>query len=314
MQLKPIELNEAFAASMPKSIREFLSGKGRGKRWLNELTNGKDIALDKANFVQYPIPKTNRDPIFKDESKIKFYVFNNDSVYITTVNDDWQYITHNGQFVYNKWLPAKALIENSKEIYYLDLNDPNNFNTEKKSERSKYNPVNDPNYRATGIDDPKLGHKRWEIRRGNLTIDKSGYVKDPSRLAKKMVDMGLYDPAKRTKELYKKIVAMKKDLMAALDEITLDRAGTDIADNIRWAMGSFSSSISRYNNMMSNLNDYQLQKENGYIDNKQYAKSCSSTINDNKERIESSLNEVERYISKFVGVAIDWDTEDEEEN
>ena len=126
MQLQPIELNEAFADSMPKCIREFLLGSGgRGKRWINELVKYKDIALDRANFVKYPIPTSNRDPIFKDETKLKFYVFDNSRVYITTINDDWNYVYWNGNYTYNKYLPAKALIENSKEIYYLDLTDPN---------------------------------------------------------------------------------------------------------------------------------------------------------------------------------------------
>lgn len=315
MELKKIELNEAFAESMPASIRAFLTSP-RGRRWLSELVGYKNIAIDRANFIKYDIPKTNRDPIFKDETKLKFYVFNNDSVYITTVNDDWQYISHNGNLVYNKWLPAKALIENSKEIYYLDLTDPNNFNTDTKKSRAANKVGNSPYYRVTGDinSDKNVDYNtKWQVRRGNLKIDKSGYIVDPTRLANKMVELGLFDPAKRLKASYKKIVDVKKDLMEAMSEVTIDSAGTDVANNIRWAMSSFTSAISQYNNLVSSLNDLQEQKDRQYIDNKEYARQSRATLDRFNERIDSNLNDVNGYISKFVGVAVDWDTEDEQE-
>lgn len=313
MELKKINITEAFAESMPASIRAFLLS-GRGRRWISQLVGDKNLALEKANFIKYDIPKTNRDPIFKDDTKIKFYVFNNGAVYITTVNDDWQYIAHNGSVMYNKWLPAKALIENSKEIYYLDITDPNNFNTDKKASRTANKVGDSPYYRTQDVQNDRnvASDKKWQIRRGKLTVDKSGYIIDPNRLAKKMVELGLFDPAKKLKAIHKKIVNMKNDLMEAMSEVSIDRAGIQVADNIRWAMSEYSRAIQSYNELVQNIDMLQDQKNRNILDNKVFAQNARSMLENYTERIDSRLHDVEGYISKFVGVAVDWDTDDEE--
>ena len=320
--MEKISLVEAFASSMPEGIRKFLTG--RGKNWISSLTGGKNIALDRANFINYPIPKTNRDPIFKDETKIKFYIFKNGAVYITDVNDDFQYIIWNDNWIYNKYIPAKGLIENSTAIYYLDLNDPNNFNTEDKVERSKNKvSLNDPNRR---VDDKNFpSDVKWAVRRGEFRIDKSGYIVDPNRLTKKMIEKGLYNPAKKTNAIYKKLVSLKKDLLEAMDSIDLpnvedgkiqsleNNSAGNILSNLRNAMSSYSSAITYYNYLVNDLEELQKQKDSNILNNKEYAVSCKNTLDRRSSSIENNLDDVEQRISKFIGYSIDWDTEDEED-
>ena len=111
-------LNEVYADSMPQSLKDFLKKQIYIK---NTLLRGKEIALDSANFIPYPVPTTNRDPIFKETDKIIFYDFGNGQIYITGVNDDDRYFYNNrGDRIYNKYLSNKQLIDLTKAIYLLD--------------------------------------------------------------------------------------------------------------------------------------------------------------------------------------------------
>ena len=83
-------LNEAYASSMPEPIRKLLLTK-RFKASMISRTGDKHIALDKANFIKYPNPTSNRDPIFKDNTKLRFYILDDGNIYVPSINDDDSY-------------------------------------------------------------------------------------------------------------------------------------------------------------------------------------------------------------------------------
>ena len=304
-------LNEAYASSMPEPIRKLLLTK-RFKASMISRTGDKHIALDKANFIKYPNPTSNRDPIFKDNTKLRFYILDDGNIYVPSINDDDSYIFHYNQWLPNKYLPVKVIMEHLKEIYYVDLNDENNLTSEKVNTRIQNRPTDE---RVRDYNKLPWATKR-KINSKELKLDKSGYLIDPNRLVNKMTELGLYNPAKRAKKFYDSLVATKSDLMNALDEIDIDQSGkSDSASliySIREAMSSFSQGISNYNYMMKNLETFSTTKEHGTLSNQDYAKACSSTIEDYGERISYCTKRVGEYIDKFIGYAVDWDTEDEQ--
>lgn len=274
-------------------------------------TGDKHIALDKANFIKYPNPTSNRDPIFKDNTKLRFYILDNGNIYVPSINDDDSYIFHYNQWLPNKYLPVKVIMEHLKEIYYLDLTDENNLTSEKVDTRIQNSPTGE---RIRDINNLPWATKR-KIRNKELKLDKSGYLIDPNRLINKMTELGLYNPAKRTKKFYDNLVATKADLMNALDEINIDQSGksdpSSLIFHIKNAMSSFSQGIDNYNYMMKSLEEFNERKERGSLSNQDYASSCADAIEQYGVRISNSMKNVGEYIDKFIGYAVDWDTEDE---
>ena len=304
-------LNEAFASSMPEPIRKLLKT-NRFKNSMISRTGDKHIALDKANFIKYPNPTSNRDPIFKDNTKLRFYILDDGNIYIPSINDDDSYIYHYNQWLPSKYLPVKVIMEHLKEVYYVDLTDENNLTADKVVNRISNSPSDE---RIRDANSLPWATKR-KIRNNELRLDKSGYLIDPNRLVSKMTELGLYNPAKRAKKFYDNLVLAKSDLMNALDEINIDQSGksdsSSLIYSIRNAMSSFNQGIENYNSMMRSLEDLNGNKERGSLSNKDYANYCSNAIEEYGGRISRNVKSIGEYIDQFIGYVVDWDTEDEE--
>lgn len=304
-------LNEAFAPSMPEPIRKFLSTYRFKSSMISRAGTGRHIALDKANFIKYPNPTSNRDPIFKDNTKLRFYILDK-GIYVPGINDDDNYIFHYNQWLPNKYLPIKVIMEHLKEIYYLDLTDENNLTSEKVNTRIQNRPTDERVRDFTKLP----WSTKTKITTNELKLDKSGYLVDPKRLTTKMTELGLYNPVKGAKKFYDNLVATKADLMNALDEIDIDQSGksdiTNFVYEISSAMAKFDRGVHNYNDMMKKLEELNSAKERGSLSNKDYAESCTSAINTYGTIISNNIKAAGSYIDKFIGYTVDWDTEDEQ--
>ena len=267
-------LNEAFASSMPEPIRKLLKT-NRFKNSMISRTGDKHIALDKANFIKYPNPTSNRDPIFKDNTKLRFYILDDGNIYIPSINDDDSYIYHYNQWLPNKYLPVKVIMEHLKEVYYVDLTDENNLTADKVVNRISNSPSDE---RIRDANSLPWATKR-KIRNNELRLDKSGYLID--------------------------LVLAKSDLMNALDEINIDQSGksdsSSLIYSIRNAMSSFNQGIENYNSMMRSLEDLNGNKERGSLSNKDYANYCSNAIEEYGGRISRNVKSIGEYIDQFIG-------------
>lgn len=343
MKFKLVEniLTEAYDESMPEAIRSWIQN---NRMYKNSLINVHHIDLSKAKFVEYPKPSTNRDPIFKDQSKMVFFVLpkpryygsqpSGYNIYAKGVNDDQQFYTdNNGNWISNKYLSAKKLMNDCTAIYFIDLTNPDNITLNKKKERAAYGLERDPNrrYDTKDIRDNAWSYSRIQgdkrdkygirktlpsdvpdQRKFYQNVDKSGYYVDPKKYEKKMIELGMFDYAKKLDKAFNELMDAKKLIFSSMDNIDeKDLVGnSDILRAFSNSVGSIRQALDNYRSLEHNLQNDDRWLEQGQMSKEDYARNVRSELDNYLPSIQRRLKDAKDYFNDYISAVIDWDTDD----
>jgi len=312
--MKKKSLKEDYDPSIPEWVKKTITRYG-GKRDLNF----SNIAWDKAKYVPDEIPTSNRDPRLKDNNRLNFFKFKNG-------NSD---VFYNGKFFKDVTVgydrnhfkttfnaPWKTIISNLDDFGYIDIYD--NSANKIKADRSVAKTMStlDPNsshYRGKGQHLEKqydwdkheyLDGYEWVMTKGQ---DKSGYILDPTRLQRKLDNIGFTEAASRLESFYNKLEQIRLqlvDLLSNLDVKNLTLAkNSDYRTNaniIEAIMNDYGNAVNYFKNLKDEVervtneyggktSDFAKQSADYYINSifKRYAKPFRDAIKDAKEQLKS---------------------------
>lgn len=171
----------------PKSLAPDYAGRGyqwsadRGEKNLFTRMK-KDLALDKLEIIECPVPSKSTDPRFK-EPNIPIFLFPNGQVYVKGYNPDEMYADYENPGGWKeakafKYLSIKYLKDHCVKFAYIDGNNDDNFIKDKKDKRYSSKvalrnayPERHPEYAGRNRRDERSGKYR--------DFDKSGYAVIP---------------------------------------------------------------------------------------------------------------------------------------
>lgn len=312
-------ITEAFDPSMPEAIRKWLVDGSRSK-WNNKirtLTYDLGVDLSTAKFEEVPIPTTNRDPFFKLEGKIKAYDFGDKGIYIEGVNGDAEFLRPDGKYQPGKWLPAKAIMGMAKHIYLIEPSDEANPNVKKLNrldaqkagkEFRRYSPEQVSN---SGWDPYVPGKRsRWTTQ-----VDKSGYIVDPNRLEKKLVQSGIFNPGKKVEKAYQDLLALRNDISSLFADVASgNRMDSELFGKIGQAANYASTAANYYNRLMDYVEKAEREKQSsptGKLDPnriKWYRNGVDGALISLNDYVQYSRREIQGYL----GTMVDWDTDEDD--
>ena len=263
-------LNEAYN-NLPKWFTDYLDSKDgiAVKRRLNSM--GIDLA--NATYVKGAFPRSNRDPVLKDSTRLTIFRLNDgwgsEKVFIKDVNSPYVRVPGSRSWdgKYANELPMKTILELAYEYGYIDTNDTRNSNKEIRKERAllKQHPQRGkgqhPVERTLYATD-EYGNRDWKNPIGTeiewvMTKgeDKSGYSIDPEKYVKMLDNVGLDTYGDRLESYYKKIESVRSRLIALMGKFDIKEANkfrtygsfsNNVFSDIAQAMDSFGRSISSY--------------------------------------------------------------------
>lgn len=257
-----VRILEDFSKGLPDWLIEYLYGNGHtAKAFRGDLSN-KGVDLANATYISATPPRSNRDPIFKDDTKlciyrldcgfgkIGTYVYGYGGPYVSKYNN------------YADKLNKRELLDVTVEFGYIDLNDSRNTNIDKKRDRAAAKQGMDDHdankqYLRKWNDDDRT----WLTKRG---YDKSGYrIPDPDRYVRMLNNVGLDGVSDRLSVLYDRIIKLRDKIQSAYGSLDLSdtvmhtkgRALDDKLDALGDAMIQFRRACSYYKDLVNDIDD-----------------------------------------------------------
>lgn len=266
-------LTEAYN-NLPSWFTDFLDT-GRDGAAVKKVLTNRGIDLANATYIKGVFPRSNRDPVLKDESRLTIFRLDDgrsdEKIYIVGVNNPWLHLPGSWDSKYANELPMKTILSMATEYGYIDTNDSRNSNREKRKERAALrhidvagpqrgvgqHPVERKIY---GTDEN--GHRDWNNVIGTeiewvMTKgqDKSGYPLDPDKYVKMLDNVGLDTYAARLESYYKKIESARSRIIALMGKFEVNDSdkyktygsfSRNVYSDIAEAMGSLSRAIESY--------------------------------------------------------------------
>lgn len=202
-------IKEAFSKSMPDWLRNKINEDENLKKYLYDSVN---IRLDQADFIDYPVPKSNRDNIKNIENaKIVFFLLNgmlnnNKTTGILVArplggvwtkrefpNGFMVYDAKDEVFKYADNTAWNPIFKNCIACCYIEPSQDDNFSKTIKSNRkidkeyfgTEYDPNRNVRYQDDNFKKRALNYRYNDV----IGFDKSGYpLKDPKEIKRKLLD------------------------------------------------------------------------------------------------------------------------------
>ena len=283
------EFNVALESMKKKDLKEDISKdipdwlyKGLTKnKGLVARSLGNRFNVDTMKYTKDTFPVSNRDPRLKDPNRLNIYRVQFDDrsdpdIYIPGVWDSgtsWDY-----DYKLISKLPMKDLLANTIEFGYIDLTDEDNLNRQKKVNRTNSKKGSDLDFNSPvgryGSKDKYLGqHKNWRDQwLTEYGRDKSGYKLDPTRLQRKLDDVGFTDASSRIESFYNQLESVRLqlvDLLSNVDVKNLTLAKntnyTTNVDIIESAMRYYSNAVGEFKLIKDGVDKTVDQLKNGNI-------------------------------------------------
>lgn len=257
-------LTEAFS-NLPDWLVRYLSSDKPGAKQAKTIMNNKGIDLANATYTRGAFPRSNRDPVLKDPSRLNIFKLNDkgyETVYVFGVNNPYLHKPGSShEMRYANELPMKDILEMTVEYGYIDLNDPQNSNKSVRAERAKLKglgpkrgvgqypqerKVYDDNYQAIGTETV------WLMTKGQ---DKSGYPLDPTKYVRMLDNVGLDDYSDRIESFYRNIESLRSRLIEVISRFnikdsnrykTIGHWSRNVYTDIAKAMDELSRAIDSY--------------------------------------------------------------------
>lgn len=269
-------LTEAYT-NLPKWFTDFLDHHSEGKSVKRVLTN-RGIDLANATYTRGVFPRSNRDPVLKDPSRLTIFRLkdyrNNPIIYIVGVNDPWIHhsATATWDSKYASELPMKTILDLAVEYGYIDTNDSTNTNQEVRRERAELKRKSKSSQRGRGqypvvrniYQTDEYGAKDFSKIIGTETEwitskdqDKSGYSLNPDKYIKLLDTVGLDNYSTRLDAYYNKIENLRIRILTLMNKLTLDSTANDnnAFSEISSAIYELGRAIDRYQRLKQNIEE-----------------------------------------------------------
>lgn len=280
-------LTEAYN-NLPSWLTDFFDHHPQGASAKKILSN-RGIDLANATYIKGIMPRSNRDPVLKDSSRLTIFRLDDgrgEDIYIVGVTNPYLHVpdAHSWDYKYAKDLPIKTLLSLATEYGYIDTNDSRNSNKEVRRARAELrrnaapergvgqHPVERKIYATDEYGrhdyDNLIGTEiEWVMTKGQ---DKSGYPLDPEKYVKMLDNVGLDTYAARLESYYKKIESVRTRLIALFDKFdandsdkyrTYGSFSRNVHEDIAEAMNSWSRAIKAYQNVKNEVAQIVSQHE-----------------------------------------------------
>lgn len=280
-------LTEAYN-NLPSWLTDFFDNHPQGASAKKILSN-RGVDLANATYIKGIMPRSNRDPILKDSSRLTIFRLDDgrgEDIYIVGVTNPYLHVpdAHSWDYKYAKDLPIKTLLSLATEYGYIDTNDSRNSNKEVRRARAELrrnaapergvgqHPVERKIYATDEYGrrdyDNLIGTEiEWVMTKGQ---DKSGYPLDPEKYVKMLDNVGLDTYAARLESYYKKIESVRTRLIALFDKFDANDSdkyrthgsfSRNVHEDIAEAMNSWSRAIKSYQNVKNEVAQIVSQHE-----------------------------------------------------
>lgn len=259
--------------NLPEWLTKFLDSHRDGKSIKNTLSS-RGVDLHNCSYVRAPFPRSNRDPILKDETKLKIFKLidgSNEVIYIYGVNNPYVARPHSIEHRYVTDMPMRDILDLAIEFGYIDLADAQNTMKDKRRDRANLayslrdvtrdlEKGQHPVYHRTYA---KLENGRtdwnniistsvsWVTKEG---YDKSGYKLNPDKYRKMLDDVGLETYGARLQSFYNKIEAVRARIIALMNSLQFD-AEYDYHSKSSWNQNIFGD-LAEATDRLSRAMDY----------------------------------------------------------
>ena len=276
--------------NLPEWLIKFLDSHRDGKSIKNILSK-RGVDLHNCSYVRAPFPRSNRDPILKDETKLKiFKLFDgiNEAIYIYGVNNPYVKRPHASEYRSVTDMPMRDILDLAIEFGYIDLSDAQNTMEDKRRDRSNLA------YSLRDVTrDPKKGqhpvsHNTYAKLENGLTdwgniistsvswvtkegYDKSGYKLNPDKYRKMLDDVGLETYGARLQSFYNKIEAVRARIIALMNSLQFD-AEYDYDFRDSWNQNIFGDLAAATDSLSRAMDYYQRIK-----------RACAEIVEDRKD-------------------------------
>lgn len=259
------------------------------------------VDLSKAKFISGPVPKKSTDPRLT-RPNVGFLLIQDDQgktqVYSPGLNDQQASIITNkdGHFDTLKYIPKPKILENSIDFCYVNLDDKDNLITDKVTSR------NDPaNQEDNAFKRGKPKYRTW-----SGTTDASGYMVDPEKYKKKLMELGMSGEKiqKKLTSYANELKSLHRDAVNAFQDFDIigDRDSISTQQEI---LVTIKDAVSYYNNLVSNAGEIANRYPQGNANAEDYyVRSFMRYDNELKKRLKS----IDSLISKYIMQEVDWDT------
>ena len=262
-ELEEAILQEVFSPSMPQWLQDWLqknkANKTEGGKLRVKITGEENdfdripagnIDLNKAEFVNVPVPTSPRDQYLKEPYLPIFYLEYQDyydtnvtMVYIPGFNDNTPVRWEAERKEIGK-MSKTAIIQRTKKFTAIDTSKPGNFSKEIQKERevAKKGSIE----RKSDTELKKMGGY------SRRTYDKSGYELDPEVLIIKLKEYTKENFPVIINKYYERLEALRKGLHKILVKISIDNPRHD-EDIIRRAHDKMFKAINIYRSITTEL-------------------------------------------------------------
>lgn len=276
--------------NLPEWLTKFLDSHRDGKSIKNTLSS-RGVDLHNCSYVRAPFPRSNRDPILKDETKLKIFKLidgSNEVIYVYDVNNPYVARPHSMEHRYVTDMPMRDILDLAIEFGYIDLADAQNIMKDKRRDRANlayslrdvtrdHEKGQHPVYHHTYA---KLENGRtdwnniistsvsWVTKEG---YDKSGYKLNPDKYRKMLDDVGLETYGARLQSFYNKIEAVRARIIALMNSLQFD-AEYDYRSKSSWNQNIFGDLAEATDRLSRAMDYYQRIK-----------RACAEIVEDRKD-------------------------------
>lgn len=274
-----------------------------------DVLRAQGLDLDSAEFIEGPVPTSNRDPRLK-EPNIPIYLLkdpdsNKTQVYMPGVNDNEKFAFNDEDKTF-KYIRPKELLDYCVGFCYIDGSDKSNFTTrDKRGGRADYKAFDktDPFKRWTPEEQKEYNAYRW---RDKADFDKAGHLIDPTILKDRLYKYKAQHPDRVLDKLYRRISNIKNDFSQIY-------ASADINDKDNQEfLDVFSNGLNeRLMRIISSYN-YTVQLIKDILDSSEYDQEQKERLINNRlvrdvQSIEANISDLEKDAENVLSVDLDWD-------
>ena len=307
-------LNESYN-NLPNWLITFLDTHRDGKA-LKKTVSNRGVDLHNCSYVRAPFPRSNRDPILKDSTKLKIFKLLDGSeevIYVLGVNNPYMKRPNSSEWRYISDMPMKDILDLAFEFGYIDLNDPSNMMTETRTERrnqayelrdvtrSRENGQH-PVYHHTYGKKPD-GYTDWNnILSTSVSwvtkdgYDKSGYKLDPEKYRRMLDDVGLENYGARLQSYYNKLETTRARIVSLMTTLQFD-AEYEYRNSSSWSQNIFGDVAEAADRLSRAMDYYQRIK-----------RACAEIVEERKDLTSdenvSRTNQMIKHTFTFDGKSL----------
>lgn len=297
--------------NLPDWLISFLDSNREGTSIKKTLSN-RGIDLHNCSYTRAPFPRSNRDPVLKDDTKLKIFKLHNggdEQIYIFGVNNPYMKRPNSMDWRYVNEMPIRDILDLAIEFGYIDLsNEANKMGSKRYERRNSAYALRDITRDRENGQHPVYRHEygkrpdgstdwnnivgtsvSWVTTKG---YDKSGYKLDPDKYRKMLDNVGLDTYGARLQSFYNKIEAVRARIIALMSNLKFD-GNYDYKVEHSWSQNIFGDLAEATDRLSRAMDYYQRIK-----------RACAEIVED---RSELSSDENIQRTNSMIKAAFTYD-------